>query len=141
MAAHLAIDAVVRPCREAFVAELLVPLGATVAFLAGVNETSDGSPITDFELPDGRPDTRDAADDFVSGHAGVMRAGPFAAHGVEIGMTDTAELRFDHDIARARLPAGNRQRFERRGLVDASECPGVECQLPSISPTLLSAGM
>ncbi len=49
------------------------------------------------------------------GTQGYMGAGPFAARGVEVGMTDAAVQDFDGDIGRSRAAPWNGERGEAVG--------------------------
>src|SRR5439155_20700052 len=73
--------------------------------------------VAKLELGDCGADLGDAADDLVSGDAGVdsrHHAAPFVARLVEIGVTNAAIQNFDLYILRARLTAKDRGARETR---------------------------
>ena len=50
----------------------------------------------------------------MAGNERILRAAPFVAHGVDIGMANTAVKNVDHHIARARVASFKVERSQRR---------------------------
>src|SRR5437762_1081238 len=98
-------------------AELFEPSLALGADTVGVNHAAHCREVAKLELGDCGADLGDAADDLVSGDAGVdsrHHAAPFVARLVEIGVTNAAIQNFDLYIFRARLTAKDRRGRETR---------------------------
>src|SRR5438034_554194 len=98
-------------------AELFEPSLALGADTVGVNHAAHCREVAKLELGDCGADLGDAADDLVSGDAGVdsrHHATPFVARLVEIGVTNAAIQNFDLYIFRARLTAKDRGGRETR---------------------------
>src|ERR1700712_4050603 len=84
---------------EAVLAILLEPLVAGVAMLTAVDHAADPDRVARFEAGHFGADLGDMADNFVTRHAGVDGAAPFAARGVQVGMADPAMAdRDDHVV-------------------------------------------
>lgn len=98
-------------------AELLQALLAARAGTAGVDHAARGADVADLELRHLGADGRHAADDLMARDAGVVRARPFAAGRMDVGVADTAEKDLHLHIRRARCAARDLQRgeFRRRG--------------------------
>ena len=71
---------------------------AGFAVVAGVDHAADADEVADLVQGDGGAGLRDAADDFVSGHAGVDGVGPLVFDLVDVGVTDAAEEDVDEDL-------------------------------------------
>jgi hypothetical protein len=91
--------------RHPGLAVLLQPLAAVRAGAAGVDHAADRGQVAGGETTHTASDAADTANDLVPGNHGIDRAGPFAAHGVQVGMTDSAVLNVDLDVARPGLAA------------------------------------
>jgi hypothetical protein len=79
--------------------------------LAAVDDAADTDQIADLVVFDVIANRRDAADDFMAGHAGELRASPFGAHLMQVGMADAAEGDIDLHVVR-----GWRTAFDLHGL-------------------------
>ena len=97
--------------------ELLQAFLAARAGAAGVDQAARSADVADLELRHLGADGCHAADDLVARDAGVVRARPFAAGRMDVGVADAAEKDFHLHIRRTRLTARDLQRgeFRRRG--------------------------
>src|SRR6185312_11383677 len=86
---------------ETVLAILLQPLVAGRAVLAATDQAAHTHGVADLEAGDLATDCADVADDLVARHAGIQRAAPFGAHGMQVGMADTAIGDLDLHILRA----------------------------------------
>ncbi len=98
---------------EAVFAILFQTVVAGVAALAAVDHAADADRVSDGKAADGRADGADMADDFMAGHAGVLCAGPFGTHGVQVGMADAAIGDGNLHVVRSDVAAGDFHRFKR----------------------------
>jgi hypothetical protein len=78
---------------------------AIVASPAGINHATDCGEIALTEILHVPSDFHDAPDDFVTGNAGILRAAPFAARGMDVGMANATEENVELNIGRAWIPA------------------------------------
>ena len=93
---------------------LQAPLAAR-AGAAGVDHAARGADVADLDLRDLGADRGDATDDLVARDAGVVRARPFAAGGMDVGVADTAEEDFHGDVGRTGGAPGDLHRGEQGG--------------------------
>ena len=114
VAAEVLVGAVIgeRGSREA---ELLQALLAARAGAAGVDHAARGADVADLDLGDLGADRGDAADDLVARDAGIVRARPFAAGRMDVGVADAAEENLHRDIGRAGRAPGDLHRGEQGG--------------------------
>lgn len=112
MAARAPVGAVVG-FRVAVVAILLEALPAVAAFAAGIHEHAYADNVSRLEFAGPAADSLDAADDLMTGHAGIERAAPDLARAIEIRVADPAIFDLDPYVARTRLPARKAERCER----------------------------
>ncbi len=84
---------------------------AVLAVLAAVDDATDTDQIADLVVFDVIANRRDAADDFMAGHARELRTSPFGAHLMQVGMADAAEGDIDLHVVR-----GWRTAFDLHGL-------------------------
>jgi hypothetical protein len=98
---------------ETVLAELLQAIVARVAVLAAADQAADADHVAFLEAADRTADGRDAAHDLVAGDAGIQGAGPFRAHGVQVGVADAAIGDLDLDVVRTDGAAGDVHRFQR----------------------------
>lgn len=87
---------------HALLAVLLQPFAAGGAMLAAARHAAHADGIAHLEAGDFGANRADMADDLVPGHAGIQRARPFGAHGMQVGMADAAIGDFDLHVARPR---------------------------------------
>src|SRR5208283_712941 len=98
-------------------AELLIAGQALGAGSVGIDHAADGSEVAGLEPGDCGADLGNAADDLVSGYAGVdggHETAPLVADLVEIGVTDAAEKDFDPYVVFSRVATRDRGGFQRR---------------------------
>ena len=81
--------------------------------LATVHDATDANKVSRAESGHVCTHGGHAANDFVTGYAWELRAGPFGAHLMKVGMADAAIRDFDQHIMRARHAAGNFHGLER----------------------------
>jgi hypothetical protein len=81
--------------------------------LAAVDHAADSDDIAGLEAGDVGTDRTYVADDLVARDAREAGAGPFRADGMQVGVADTAERNLDLNVVGTRLPALDRERFER----------------------------
>ena len=93
-------------------AELLEAFLAARAGAAGVDHAAGRADVAHLQLGDLGADLRDPSDNLMAGDAGVVRAGPLAARGMDVGMADAAEENLHLDVGRAGGAPGDRQRGE-----------------------------
>jgi len=72
---------------------------------AGIDQAADRDQLALRKADDVRAGGDHPADDLVAGDAGIDRAGPFAADGVQVRMTDAAIEDLDPDVVRPKLAA------------------------------------
>ena len=89
----------------AVVAKLLEMIAAILAGPAGINHATDRGEFAFAEFFNFATDFHDPADDFVTGHAGIFRAAPFAARRVDVRMANAAEKDVDLDVGRSGIAA------------------------------------
>ena len=108
---------------------LLLPVPARRAGAAGVDEAADRREVPFLEAADGAPHARHAADDLVTGDAGVRRRHvrlPLVADLVQVGVADPAVEDVDPDVLRPRLAARDGHLRERRARVGRGKGPRFE---------------
>jgi hypothetical protein len=74
------------------------------AFAAGIDDAAYADFVVDFEFDDLGADFGNAADDFMSGNAGVGGEAPFIAREVEIRVADAAKEDFNSDVLFSDVP-------------------------------------
>ena len=79
-------------------AKLLQIFLAVFASAAGIHHAADGGKIAFLEFFHVRAGLDDAADDFMSGHAGISRAFPFIAGDVNVRVADAAVKDLDLNV-------------------------------------------
>src|SRR5437763_776577 len=87
---------------------------ASAVLLGEVVKSATWAPNAFAEILYIPTDLRDAPYDFVTGHAGISRAAPFAPGGVQIGMADAAKQDVDLDVAASRIAPFERERGKWR---------------------------
>ena len=93
---------------------LFQPVLAGRTCAAGINHTADADEFTHLEFFDIATHGRNAAHDFMSGNARILRACPFAARGVQIGMAHAAVKNVDGDVFGFGFAAVDRVRRQGR---------------------------
>ena len=112
VAAEVLVGAVVGEGRPGE-AELLEALLAARAGAAGVDHAARGADIADLDLGDLGAHRGDAADDLMARDAGIVRARPFAAGRMDVGVADAAVEDLHRDVGRAGDAPGDLHRGEQ----------------------------
>lgn len=108
------VRTVVGPCGRR-VAVLFQSVLTGGALPAGVDHAPHTHPFTDAKTCHVISHRRDTSDDLVAGHAGIGGLTPFAADGVNIGMTDAAMRDVDLYVERAAVTAFEGEGCKRCG--------------------------
>src|SRR5690606_22895083 len=123
---------------EALLAVLLQSIATGAAGLATVDHAADADGVAHLEAGDRAADRRDLADDLVARHAGIARAAPFGADGVQVGMADTAVGDVDLYIAWPRRAALDVDRLQRLVGGVRAVGPGGHVRAPERETSILS---
>jgi hypothetical protein len=94
--------------RRAVAAELLEAFLAVRAGVAGIHQATNRRDVARAEVLHAVADACDAADNFVTGNARVVRFTPFAARRVQVGMANAAE----EDLICTSVAVGSRRSIE-----------------------------
>lgn len=95
------------------VAIVLQTFGTVIAAPAAVDNATDAHQFSHPETRHMFAHRRDAANDFMSRHAGIKRARPFRANLVDVGMTYAATGDVDLRIMHAHRTPDDVHKFER----------------------------
>ena len=110
-------------------AELLEPFLARITRAVGVDDAADTHEIAALEPGYARAHLRDASDDFMPRHAGVVRGhdgSPLVPREVNVGMADATEEDVDLNVAIQRVPPRDGGRPEPRSGARSRKGFGVE---------------
>ena len=112
---------------------VLQPFAARGAMAAAVDQTAHTDDVTHREARDPGADCGDLADDLVARNAGIARAAPFVARGMQVGMAHPAIADRDRHVVRAGGAAFDGHRGQR--LVGRGRAKGMD-----VHEDYLSAG-